>query len=236
MKCHGASGVHSEGTAESSGAPMLFQNTHHRALRVMRTTVVIQWVTTFSVTPVSCTVGVLSYQAQPKWNEATQTKTCTCPVPVNHPPPPAQAHLSVHGGRQQNRQHPGTFQALAPLHSHQTAPLLAIVVASHSRPCVWSQQGCGWAGGIKKPFHIPVVSPPSLWKWGGGKGAKGLQILLLPRHPEGLKDRRKNEIAVTSSVLGKMSFWVQPVATSHLPTEMKALFVVTALTHPFFPH
>lgn len=36
-KCHSAGGVHSEGTTESSWAPMLFQNTisycRHRALR-----------------------------------------------------------------------------------------------------------------------------------------------------------------------------------------------------------
>lgn len=68
------------------------------------------------------------------------------------------------------------------------------------------------------------------------KVAQGLQILLLSRHPEVLKDRRKDEIAVTFSVPGKMSFWVPLVATSHLSTEMKALLVVTALAQPFFPH
>lgn len=202
------------------------------------TTVQTQWVTTFSVTPVSCTVGVLSHQAQPIWNEAPQMKTCRYPVPVNHPPPPTQAHLSVHGGQPAEQ---AASRHLSSTGSFIQPPNCSIVSYSCSltyscRPCVWSQQGCGWAGGIKKPFHIPVVSPPSLWKWGGEKGAKGLQILLLPRHPEGLKDRRKNEIAVTSSVLGKMSSWVQPVTTSHLPIEMKALFVVTALAHPFFPH
>lgn len=71
---------------------------------------------------------------------------------------------------------------------------------------------------------------------GWGERCEGLQILLLSRHPEVLEDRRKDKIEVTSGVPGKMNFWVQPVATSHLSTEMKALLLVTALAQPFFPH
>lgn len=49
------------------------------------------------------------------------------------------------------------------------------------------------------------VPPFSERKWDGGKSVYGLQTLMLSEHPEVLGDRGEDKIAVTSSLLGKIS-------------------------------
>lgn len=133
IKCHTAGGVHSEGTTVSSRAPMLFQNTisycHHRALRAEL------WGPLFwlsgslhLLSPMSCTVHLLSHQAQPIQTYHTN-KNLQVSSPSKPLAPPNQSHLSVHSGQAAEQARSSTFQALTPLYGHQTAPVLASVVA-----------------------------------------------------------------------------------------------------------